>query len=165
MFPYLAPIKDWTVEVFKDREENPIDANLKMPWMILTSGAKVLKEKIPENATDASKAYENLIKNNDSSFLQYSGCIIKNNTSPELNYQLNETILGFDFDGKPIKIPNYPPQPIKPNDLVPDGNQKPAKPQPTININDKTTTAIIDLVNIVIRLSTRIEEMSKQSRK
>jgi hypothetical protein len=104
MFPYLAPIKDWAVEVFKDREENPIDTNLKMPWMILTSGAKVLKAHVPENSKDAASEYEKLISNSDSSFLQYSGCIIKNNTTPELNYQLNKTIVGHDFTGKPILV-------------------------------------------------------------
>ena len=103
MFPYLAPVKDWTVEVFKDREANPIDDNLLMPWMILTSGAKVLKTKVASDSKTAAADYESLISNSDS-IEQYSGCIIKNNTTPELNYQLNETIVGFDFNGKPIKV-------------------------------------------------------------
>ena len=103
MFPYLAPVKDWTVEVFNDREANPIDDNLLMPWMILTSGAKVLKTSAATDAKKSDEDYEKLIQNNDS-IEQYSGCIIKNNTTPELNYQLNETIVGFDFNGKPIKV-------------------------------------------------------------
>jgi hypothetical protein len=103
MFPYLAPIKDWTVEVFKDREANPIDDNFIRPWMILTSGAKVLKTKVPTDSKTAGADYEALISNSGS-IEQYSGCIIKNNTTPELNYQLNETIVGFDFNGKAIKV-------------------------------------------------------------
>ena len=57
MFPYLAPIKDWTVEVLNDREANPIDDNLLMPWIILTSGAKVLKTKIASNSKTAAEDY------------------------------------------------------------------------------------------------------------
>lgn len=104
MFPYLAPLKDWTKSVFEDREENTIDTSLKMPWVILTSGAKVLKDKIASDDKDAVNKYEGLIANQDANKLQYSGCIIKNNTDPSLNYQLHESIIGHDFNGKPIKV-------------------------------------------------------------
>jgi hypothetical protein len=104
MFPYLAPIKDWAKDVLEDRENTPIDSNLKLPWVILTSGAKVLKEKIAANAEDAVKQYEDLISNQDKNTLQYSGCIIKSNMDVASNYQLNESIIGYDFNGKPIKV-------------------------------------------------------------
>ena len=89
MFPYLAPVKDWTVEVFNDREANPIDDNLLMPWMILTSGAKVLKTKVASDSKTAAADYESLIKNSNS-IEQYSGCIIKNNTTPEDPEHINK---------------------------------------------------------------------------
>jgi len=48
-FPFLSPVKKWVVDVLKNRE-NPInDASthfnsiLKTPWVILTSGAKVVQ--------------------------------------------------------------------------------------------------------------------------
>ena len=42
-FPYLAPLKDWIVDVLDDREKNPNDTTLRMPWAILASGALVVK--------------------------------------------------------------------------------------------------------------------------
>lgn len=104
MFPFLAPIKDWAKEVLEDRENSTIDTNLKMPWIILTSGAKVLKTTVPSNSTNASNDYESLIADESISTKQYSGCIIKNNIDVASNYQLNKTIVGYDFNGKPIEV-------------------------------------------------------------
>jgi hypothetical protein len=102
MFPYLAPLKDWTVDVLKDREENKIDGMLMQPWMILTSGAKVIKDTIPDNADAIADKFKSLVEGGNSN--GYSGCIIKNNIDSQLNYSLNETIVGIDFDGKLIKV-------------------------------------------------------------
>ncbi len=104
MFPYLAPIKDWAKEVLEDREKNTIDTNLKMPWVIMTSGAKILKTKVPSNSQNAAQDYENLIADESNATLQYSGCIIRNNLDAASNYQLNKTIVGYDFNGKPIEV-------------------------------------------------------------
>jgi hypothetical protein len=103
MFPYLAPLKDWTVDVLKDREENKIDGMLMQPWMILTSGAKVIKDTMPDNADAIADKFKSLVEGGSSN--GYSGCIIKNNIDSQLNYSLNETIVGIDFDGKLIKVP------------------------------------------------------------
>ena len=103
MFPYLAPLKDWTVDVLKDREANKIDGMLMQPWMILTSGAKVIKDTIPDNADAIADKFKSLVEGGSST--GYSGCIIKNNIDSQLNYSLNETIVGIDFDGKLIKVP------------------------------------------------------------
>jgi hypothetical protein len=77
MFPYLAPLKDWTVDVLKDREANKIDGMLMQPWMILTSGAKVIKDTIPDNADAIADKFKSLVEGGSST--GYSGCIIKNN--------------------------------------------------------------------------------------
>jgi hypothetical protein len=103
MFPYLAPLKDWTVDVLKDREANKIDGMLMQPWCILTSGAKVIKDTLPEDAEAIAAKFKDLVSNGSAG--GYSGCIIKNNIDSQLNYSLNETIVGIDFDGKLIKVP------------------------------------------------------------
>lgn len=103
MFPYLAPLKDWTVDVLKDREANRIDTSLMQPWCILTSGAKVIKDTMPDNASAVADKFKNLVEGGSAG--GYSGCIIKNNIDSQLNYSLNETIVGIDFDGKLIKVP------------------------------------------------------------
>jgi len=103
MFPYLAPLKDWTVDVLKDREANRIDLSLMQPWCILTSGAKVIKDTLPDGADAIATKFKDLVTNGSAG--GYSGCIIKNNIDSQLNYSLNETIVGIDFDGKLIKVP------------------------------------------------------------
>lgn len=103
MFPYLSPLKDWTVDVLKDREANRLDASLMQPWCILTSGAKVIKDTLPEGADAIATKFKDLVSNGSAG--GYSGCIIKNNIDSQLNYSLNETIVGIDFDGKLIKVP------------------------------------------------------------
>ena len=107
MFPYLAPFKDWMKEVLTDREKNRIDINLAQPWVILTSGAKVIKkESTPgKDATEIKKNIEAAISDQTGEKI-YNGCIIRNNINTNLNYSLNETIVGIDFTGKPIKVEN-----------------------------------------------------------
>jgi len=103
-FPYLAPIKKWMKDVLEEREKNPNDTALKMPWIILTSGAKVIKG--DGGNQDASKRVEklkDLIKNNEGPEV-YCGCIIKNNIDVPLNYQTGETVVGVDFFGRQIKV-------------------------------------------------------------
>jgi len=114
-FPYLAPLKDWVAEVLKDRESsysggdiNPTTNYLKMPWATLTSGAKVVSASNMSGEKDPLKRaaeLEKIIKNNDTTTKDYWGCIIRNNiNSEELSYQQNETIVGIDFKGVPIKV-------------------------------------------------------------
>ena len=104
MFPYLAPFKDWMKEVLIDRENKKIDVNLTQPWVILTSGAKVIKKgPVGKDATEIKKNLESAITEQGGG-ASYNGCIIRNNINTSLNYSLNETIVGIDFDGKPIKV-------------------------------------------------------------
>ena len=103
-FPYLAPIKGWMKSVLEEREQHQTDTALKMPWIVLTSGAKVVKS--TSNSNNAADRVETLKKiiGGTSGITEYYGCIIKNNIDVALNYQQNETIVGIDFEGKPIKV-------------------------------------------------------------
>jgi hypothetical protein len=98
---YLAPLKTWVVDILEEREKNPNKANTKMPFVIMTSGAKVIKStgsiKTKQEAIDRAKE---IISNNTG--VEYKGCIISNQINPSLNYSLQQTLVGFDFTGKPI---------------------------------------------------------------
>ena len=103
-FPYLAPIKGWMKSVLEEREQHPTDTALKMPWIVLTSGAKVVKaSQQSENAEQKVETLKKII-GGTSGTIEYYGCIIKNNIDVALNYQQNETIVGIDFKGKAIKV-------------------------------------------------------------
>jgi hypothetical protein len=103
-FPYLAPIKGWMKSVLEEREQHPTDTAFKMPWIVLTSGAKVVKaSQKSENPEEKVETLKKII-GGTSGTTEYYGCIIKNNIDVGLNYQQNETIVGIDFNGKPIKV-------------------------------------------------------------
>jgi hypothetical protein len=111
-FPFLSPVKKWVVDVLKDRE-NPINDTsthfnsiLKTPWVILTSGAKVvqisgLKELSAEKRiAKLRELYSTKSSNQDA----YLGCIIQNNLNIDSKYQTDESYIGFDFSGKKVKV-------------------------------------------------------------
>jgi len=97
---YLAPLKKWVVDILEGRENNSKVSNTKMPFVIMTSGAKVIKSapiKTKQEGIDRAKEIlSGSIK------AEYSGCIISNQINPSLNYSLGETLVGFDFNGKAI---------------------------------------------------------------
>lgn len=98
---YLAPLKKWVVDILEERENNPKKANTKMPFVIMTSGAKVIKSGGPANTKEeALKRTKEIIQNNTG--VEYKGCIISNQINPSLNYSLGQTLVGFDFTGKAI---------------------------------------------------------------
>jgi hypothetical protein len=97
---YLAPLKKWVVDILEERENNPKLANTKMPFVIMTSGAKVIKsEPITTKQEGIDRAKEILSGTRKA---EYSGCIISNQINPTFNYSLGETLVGFDFTGKAI---------------------------------------------------------------
>jgi len=118
-FPYLAPVKDWVVKILKEREYStqPVDATspapinnnfnsiLKMPFAVLTSGAKVTQVSGLKgmDATARGAKLEELYRNNDSKTSDYLGCIIRNDLDISAKYQLEESYIGVDFTGKKIK--------------------------------------------------------------
>lgn len=98
---YLAPLKKWVVDILEERENNPKKANTKMPFVIMTSGAKVIKSGGPANTkAETIERIKEIIQNNTG--VEYKGCIISNQINPSLNYSLGQTLVGFDFTGKPI---------------------------------------------------------------
>ena len=119
-FPYLAPVKDWVVKVLKEREYStkPVDSTspttinnnfnsvLKMPFAVLTSGAKVTQVTGLKgmDAKARGAKLEELYRSKDSKTSDYLGCIIRNDLSREAKYQLEESYIGVDFAGKKIKV-------------------------------------------------------------
>jgi hypothetical protein len=118
-FPFLAPVKEWVVKVLKEREysSNPVDAkspapinnnfnsNLKMPWAVLTSGARVTQVSGLKgmDATARGAKLAELYRSKDSNTKDYLGCIIRNDLDIGAKYQLEESYIGVDFAGKKIK--------------------------------------------------------------
>jgi hypothetical protein len=106
-FPFLAPLSPWTVEVLKEREESTFDTAFRNPYVILTSGALVVKG-IAKSEQDArNEEIKDLINTPPNYPNAYKGCIISNNSNNiGLSYQTGKTIIGIDFDGKPIEVDN-----------------------------------------------------------
>ena len=119
-FPFLAPVKEWVVKVLKEREystqltditspttiNNNFNSVLKMPFAVLTSGAKVTQvsglKKLDAKARAAK--LEELYKSNDAKSSDYLGCIIRNDLDITAKYQKEESYIGIDFAGKKIKV-------------------------------------------------------------
>ncbi len=95
-FPFLAPLKGWLVDVFKDREKNINNINTTLsPFAMLSSAAIV------------AKGGESEIKNmiaNDTITGMYHGCVITNTTDVSKLYQTGKTIVGYDLNGKEIVV-------------------------------------------------------------
>jgi hypothetical protein len=118
-FPFLAPVKEWVVKVLKEREytstpkditspqtiNNNFNSVLKMPWAVLTSGARVTQvsglKGMDAEARGAKLA--ELYKNKDSNTKDFLGCIIRNDLDSNAKYQKEESYIGVDFTGKKIK--------------------------------------------------------------
>ena len=75
-FPYLAPLAPWVIDIMKQREDYPEMATFKSPWVILTSGALVVKGKASSDVEVRRK--EILDKIETPGNLSYKGCIISN---------------------------------------------------------------------------------------
>ena len=103
-FPYLAPLKDWIVDVLEDREKNPNDTNLRMPWAILASGAMVVKSAKGDTSESRTNKMKGLISGEVKGSKEYYGCIIRNEIDKNLNYQTGPTIVGTTFFGNPIEV-------------------------------------------------------------
>lgn len=104
-FPYLAPLKKWTKDVLEDRERSPNFGNLKMPFVVMSSTATVLKSS-PTDTTKTRKEKLTELYNGDSSQLGsgYYGCIISNFLHRKDNYSTGKTLVGYDFNGTPIRV-------------------------------------------------------------
>lgn len=99
---YLAPLKRWVVDILEEREKTPNASNTKMPFVIMTSAAKIIKGKPQSNKLDTLKNVEKILTDKVQS--EYKGCIISNNINPSLNYSNGLTAVGYDFTGKLITV-------------------------------------------------------------
>lgn len=114
-FPFLSPVKKWVVDVLKERENTINDTTtksvhfnsiLKMPWVILTSGAKVVPVSGLKDLSAAAriKKLRELYSPESSTQDGYLGCIIQNNVNIDTKYQTEESYIGLDFSGKKVKV-------------------------------------------------------------
>lgn len=97
-FPFLAPLKKWTTDKLEEREKNKEALHTLMPFVVLSSAAVVTNT--PKNDIDLKSIYAS----KDYGKFAYRGCVVANSTDILKNYQLGETIVGYDLDGKPIKV-------------------------------------------------------------
>jgi len=104
-FPYLVPIKGWIKNVLEERESNTNAMTVKMPYAVLTSTALVVKGNAIKDTQNRIEELKSII-NGSRGEKSYNGCIISNKTDIPSNYQLKETILGYDFNGNAIKVEN-----------------------------------------------------------
>ncbi len=102
---YLAPLKKWVVDILEERENDNKVSNTKMPFIIMTSGAKVIKGKPQPTKLETLQNIEKIIQ--DKVEAEYKGCIISNKINPSLNYSNGLTSIGYDFTGKLITVSEY----------------------------------------------------------
>ena len=97
-FPFIAPFKNWMIKKLEKKEANPQSSTLCSPFVMLTSGAVVLKGKdVNINKLFASQKY-----GPDA----YYGCVLTNTTDTSKLYQTGNTIVGYDLNGKEIITDN-----------------------------------------------------------
>jgi hypothetical protein len=95
-FPFLAPLKDWIETALKERESNPTSVHTLSPFAILSSAAVVSKGDTPASIKD-------MIADDNVSGI-YNGCVVTNTIETSKLYQTGNTIVGYDLDGKEIKV-------------------------------------------------------------
>ena len=99
----ISPMKKWVVDILEERENNANFSNNKMPFIIMSSGAKVLKK--PATADTKYKILEKvkeIVSKKEKA--DWNGCIITNQIDSSINYNTGNTIVGKDFFGKTIQI-------------------------------------------------------------
>lgn len=98
-FPFVAPLKEWVVKKLKERESDRNYITTLSPFAMMSSGAVVMKNKTSDEIKQlfATQQY-----GNDST--TYYGCVITNTTDVSKLYQTGDTIVGYDLNGKEIKV-------------------------------------------------------------
>jgi hypothetical protein len=97
-FPFVAPLKKWTVDRLKKREKDRNYITTLSPFAMITSGAVVLKGK--KTTEEIKKFYEKQDYGSDA----YYGCVVTNTTDIRKLYQSGKTIVGYDLNGKEIVV-------------------------------------------------------------
>ena len=103
-FPFIKPLDDWMEQKLKVREQNQKLVALANPFVILSSTAIVTNDSAK---TEDGKVDGNKIKNileGKSDKIIYKGCIISNQINKEKVYSTGNTLVGYDFIGRPIEV-------------------------------------------------------------
>ena len=98
-FPFVAPLKDWTVKKLKERESDRNYITTMSPFAMMSSGAVVLKGKSSDEIKELFKTQK---YGNEAT--TYYGCVITNTTDVSKLYQTGKTIVGYDLNGKEIVV-------------------------------------------------------------
>jgi hypothetical protein len=98
-FPFVAPLKDWTVKKLKERESDRNYITTMSPFAMMSSGAVILKGKTSDEIKELFKTQK---YGNDAT--TYYGCVITNSTDVSKLYQTGKTIVGYDLNGKEIVV-------------------------------------------------------------
>jgi hypothetical protein len=119
-FPFVAPLEDWVKECLHFREVTPEISAYKNAFVIMTSGANVVKDTAIQAFTDKEKRLETLKKIIDDKSFLYEGCVIANNINSQyLTYSYGSdqytdsskktgaTPVGIDLNGKLIVADEY----------------------------------------------------------
>lgn len=127
---YLAPMKKWVVEQLESRESNPNKSNTKMPFVIMSSGAKILKNTGQKTRAAVLEMVGQALTGTGS--VEYQGCILSNHIDSNINYSNNSTIIGYDFTGKLVTAVGeigrkIPPPIIESVDIETSGNSNALK--------------------------------------
>ena len=99
-FPFIAPLKEYITQSIEDREQNQEILNTLVPFVVLSSAAVVF------SAGNEKPNLKKIAEGADYGDSLYKGCVIANSTNMSDNYQVGETIVGYDLEGKVIKVLN-----------------------------------------------------------
>jgi hypothetical protein len=110
---YRYPLKSWMVEIFRQRQSDRNKMNSKMPFIIISSAAKIVQSEPKATKKEILDQVSNILKNPNIK-PKYKGCIITNHINPTINYNVGKTIVGYDFTGKPIECENETGRKISP---------------------------------------------------
>jgi hypothetical protein len=105
----VVPLKKWVKDELENRENNPLNGNIKTPYIVLSSVAKVVKmQPYSDNASEEEKAEKTkkILETTTEIPDVYRGCIISNHTNYDLQFSMDEVFIGYDFDGKKIYTEN-----------------------------------------------------------
>jgi len=99
---YLAPMKKWVVDVLENREKNPNMSNTKMPFVIMSSAAKIVKHTAQQTREEVLSSMQEVVEGKG--VVEHLGCIISNHIDPNINYSHANPYVGYDFNGKLITV-------------------------------------------------------------
>jgi hypothetical protein len=99
---YLAPMKKWVVEELENREKNPNKSNTKMPFVIMSSAAKIVKHTTQQTREEVLNSVKEVVEGKG--VVEHLGCIISNHIDPNINYSHANPYVGYDFNGKLVTV-------------------------------------------------------------